>query len=136
MRSKGKRFMILTFGERGVCYLGTGIPFPRPLMEVLYSRKLDSGGLWRGGCEAYFAYSRRNLRKIERMVAEVEKLRETQFPTLGIGLVHGRITGQCNWLGRLRRGFSPDSETLERAYAAVEGPQTYRETLKELFEDA
>ena len=140
MSSKGNRFIILTFGERGVCYgvnmQGQGSLFPRPLIELLYSFKIDNGGLGRGGCEAFFRYSRRNLRKIERMVTEIEKLRETRFPNLGIGLAHGRITGQRNWLGRLKRRFNPDNKTLERALAAAHGPQTYRETLEELYDDS
>jgi hypothetical protein len=69
------------------------------------------------------------------MVTDAERLRETQFPSLGIGLAYGRVTGQCNWLGKLKRGFTPDAETIERAYAAVSGPQTYRETLRELYDD-
>jgi len=140
MSSKGKRFIILAFGERGVRYgvnmHGEGSPIPLPLVKLLYSFEPDNGGLGREGCEAFFRYSRRNLRKLERMVAEVEKLRETQFPALGIGLAHGRIGGQHNWLGRLKRRFNPDEETLERALAAVQGPQTYRETLNELHDDA
>ena len=139
MNPKGNPFIILAFGERGVRYgvnaHGQGSLFPRPLVDLLYSIEIDNGGLGRGGCEAFFRYSRRNLQKIERMVIEAEKLRDTQFPTLGIGLAHGRITGQRNWLGRLKRRFNPNDETLAKALAAVQGPQTYRETLKELYDD-
>jgi hypothetical protein len=139
MSAKGKRCIVLVFGERGVRYGvgrdGQGSYLPRPLMEFLYSFGIDSGGLCRVGCEAYFAYSRTNLRKIERMVTGAERLRETQFPSLGIGLAHGRVTGQCNWLGRLKRGFTPEMETIEKAYAGVNGLQTYQETLKELHDD-
>jgi hypothetical protein len=139
MSPKGKRFIVLVFGERGVRYGvgrdGQGSYVPRPLMELLYSEKLDNGGLSRYGCEAFFRYSRLNLQKVERLVAGAERLRETQFPALGIGLAQGRITCQRNWLGRLKRFFNPDDETLNRAYAAVRGPQTYREMLRELYGD-
>ena len=139
MKPKGKRFIVLVFGERGVRYGvgrdGRGSYVPRPLMELLYSKKLDNGGLSRFGCEAFLRYSRLNLRKVERLVAGAERLRETQFPALGIGLVHGRITGQRNWLGKLKQFFNPDDNTLNRAYAAVQCPQTYRDTLRELYDD-
>jgi hypothetical protein len=139
MSSKGKRFIVLVFGERGVHYgvdrKGNGSLIPMALAKLLYSEKLDNGGVCHFGCEAYFRHSRLSLRKVERLIAGAERLRETQFPTLGIGLVHGRVTGQCNWLGRLKRSFTPDEETLKMAYAAVRGPQTYRETLRELYDD-
>jgi hypothetical protein len=138
MRSKGKRFIVLVFGERGVHYgvrKGSGSLIPMPLAKLLYSEKPDNGGVCHFGCEAYFRYSRLNLRKVERLIAGAERLRETQFPSLGIGLAQGRIAGQCNWFGRLKRFFNPDEETLKRAYAAVQGPQTYRETLRELHDD-
>jgi hypothetical protein len=139
MRSKGKRFIVLAFGERGVRYgvdsKGHGSPIPRPLVELLYSEKLDNGGLCEFGCEAFLRYSRLNIRKVVRLVAGAEHLRDIQFPTLGIGLVHSRLTGQFNWLGRLKRFFCPDDETLNRAYAAAQGPQIYREALTEFYDD-
>src|SRR5678816_2321593 len=62
MKAKGKRCIVVVFGERGVRYGvgsdGQGSYVPQRLAEFLYSFQINSGGLCRVGCEAYFAYSR------------------------------------------------------------------------------
>jgi hypothetical protein len=136
MATNGKQFIVLAFGERGVTYgvseKGEGSTIPWPLVELISLSKADSWDLRQGGCIAYFLGSRRTLRILEDFVSRTETLRDAQFPTLGIGLAHGYLFGQCDWLGRLKRDFIADAATVNQALAGVQGAQTYREVLKEL----
>jgi hypothetical protein len=88
--------------------------------------------LMRGGCVAYFMPSRQSFEALDCLVALAEELRDTQIPTLGIGLAKGDLVVERGWFGRLKPDWSSDPETVNRALAGVQGAQKYLETLNEL----
>src|SRR5579859_455709 len=115
MGAKGKPVIVFAFGEKGASY-GTaydrqgkvtreGLNIPQPLAELLFTCNADSWNFTRAGCVAYFSGSPRAMRELDRLVSKAEALRDSRFPTLGIGLAHGQMTGQHNWLGRLKPNF-------------------------------
>lgn len=106
------------------------------LVQLIDSSAPDARQFTHTGVVAYFLRSVRAITAIEEIISRAENLRDTdeRFATLGIGLAHGQLLADFDWLGRVRRCFSPLGDAANRASADLLGPQMYREVLTQLHE--
>jgi hypothetical protein len=134
MNAKPKEFIVLAVGDKdSYGYDEHTLPL---LVRLVDSSDPDARQFTHIGVVAYFLRSARAITAVEDIILRAESLRDTdeRFATLGIGLAHGCMIANFDWLGRLKSGSSPLGEVANRAAAGVRKPQTYRETFNELHE--
>jgi hypothetical protein len=136
MSGKRKEFIVLAVGDKeSFGYDEDSLPL---LIELIDSSTPDARTFNHRGVMAYYVHSNGAIAAVEGVLSRVERLRDTdrRFEMLGIGLAHGYMVADFDWLGRLKRRFPPMGVVANRASRSVLGPQTYRETLAELHEKA
>jgi len=125
---------VLILGDRD-CYGLDEHTLPL-LVKLIDSSNPDSRQFSHLGVSAYYVRSGRAIAAVERMLSQAEGLRDTdgRFAKLGIGLAHGQMIADFDWLGRVKRNFIPLGDAVNRAARGVCGAQIYREILAELNE--
>ena len=134
MSAKLKEFIVLAIGDRDAYgYDEQTLPL---LIQLIDSSTPDARQFTPVGVVAYYLRSSRAVAAIDAILSRAEQLRDTdrRFGTLGIGLAHGEMIADFDWLGRLKHGFTPLGVVASRASVGVSGAQVYRAILTELHE--
>ncbi len=136
MSANRKNFIVLAIGDRD-SYGYDELTLPL-LVELVDSSSPDARQFTHAGIVAYYLCSGHPIGDVESVLSKAESLRDTdpRFATLGIGLAHGQMIADFDWLGRLKRDCIPLGEVATRASMSVRSAQTYREVLIELHEPA
>lgn len=132
MSAKLKTFIVLAVGDKESWgYDEYTLPL---LVQLIDSSDPDAREFTHTGVVAYYVRSNRTIAAVQEVLSRVESLRDSdrRFETLRIGLAHGQMIVDFDWLGRLKRSFAPMGEVANRASAGVRGAQTYRDTFAEL----
>ena len=136
MSANRKHFIVLAVGDRdSYGYDEHTLPI---LVHLIDSASPDTRQFTHLGVVAYYLHSDRAIAAVESVLSKAESVRDTdpRFAALGIGLAHGQMIADFDWLGRLKRDSIPLGEVATRASVAVRGAQTYREIFTELHEPA
>lgn len=136
MSAKRKEFIVLAVGDKdSYGYDECSLPL---LVQLIDSSAPDAREFTHIGVLAYYMRSNRAIAAVQHVLLQAESLRDTdrRFETLGIGLAHGQMIADFDWLGRLKAASPPLGEVANRASAGVRGAQTYRENFAELHESS
>jgi hypothetical protein len=131
-----KDFIVLAVGDRdSYGYDEHTLPL---LVELIDSSSPDARQFTHIGVVGYYLRSGRAVEAVKSLLSKAESLRDTdpRFAKLGIGLSHGQMIADFDWLGRLKQDSIPLGEVATRASMSVRGAQTYREMIIELHEPA
>jgi hypothetical protein len=133
--SKRKRFIVLSLGDTNLWgYNDHTLPM---LLRLVDSSTPDYRVWTHVGVLANYLTSARALRKVEKVIASAEALRDTdpRFLTLGVGLAEGELIAEFDWLGRLKEGrtdLRPLGQPLNDAIESERKPGKYKQILEEL----
>jgi hypothetical protein len=132
--AKKKEFIVLAVGDRESCGYDEHT-FPL-LVQLVDSSAPDLRQISHPDLIAYYVRSSRTIAAVEDVLSRAERLRDTdvRFATLGIGLAHGLMVADFDWLGRLNQKFPPLGIAVIHASAGVRRAQTYREIFAQLHE--
>jgi len=106
------------------------------LVQLIDSSAPDARVFTRIGVVGYYLRSARAAAAVADIILRAESLRDSDetFATLGIGLAHGPLIADFDAHGRVAPVCIPLGEVSNRASGAVQGAQTYRDTLAELHD--
>ncbi len=134
MGAKVKKFIVLCVGDKDAYgYDEHTLPL---LLHLIDASTPDARIFTHTGVVAYYQICRHALGAIKDAVSRAERLRDSdsRFSTLGIGLAHGDLIANFDWLGRLKQDSTPMGMAVNHASAGVRDAKKYNEILKELHE--
>jgi len=135
MAAKEKRFIVVSVGDTlGFGYNEHEIP---QLLKLGEAYSPDHLVMNRTGFLAHFRTTKANVRKAFSLVANAEKLRDTdkRFTELKIGVAEGKLVGEFDFLGNIKKdGIGLLGDAIVRAVLQEQSPLAYKPQLSSLAE--